>query len=298
MLDTYQLQVFLAVVEAGSFTAAARRLHLTQPAISRHIHRLQEQLGVRLFRRVGRTMLPTHAGERLVGTARHILALSQRVEEEMAGLRGEMVGTLRVAGSGAAAWHVLSQILAAFRVDYPGIGFQLLPLSPEEAGRALTEGHLDLLLSEEEVPGRKLASDLLVHMETVLVVPMDEHWQHRKRLPLRRLNDVPLILPAQGTPPRRYLEEQLSQREVFLPSSLRALEVQDPGAALPLVVAGLGVALLPRPLVRSNSSSAHMLALWPGFPWPMYLIHRANPIGRVEEAFCQFALQQGLEQTL
>ena len=293
MLDTYQLQVFLAVVQAGSYTAAARRLHLTQPAVSRQIQRLQKQLGVRLFRRVGRGMLPTHAGERLIGTARKILALSQRVEEDLAGLRGEMVGVLRVAGSGAVAWYVLSRLLPAFRLACPGVGFQLLPLSPRDAGQALAEGRLDLLLSEETFLGRKLLCDLLVRMETVLVVPSDEYWKRRKRLPLRNLAKMDLILPARGTPARNFLEEYLVGREILLPDSLRLLEVQDPGAVLPLVAAGLGTALLPRPLLGPGASPVHALTLWPGFAWPLYLIRRANPLGRIEETFCHFALEEG-----
>ncbi len=294
MLDTYQLQVFLAVVETGSYTAAARRLHLTQPAVSRQIRLLQEQLGVGLFRRVGRRMRPSHAGERLVEIARQVVLLSQRVEEEMTLIRGEAAGVLQVAASGTPAWHLLSRLLPDFRLEYPGVGFHLQPLSMEGVARALREGRLDFVLTEEEIGERGLACDLLSGMETVLAAPPGDPWERRKRLALRKLNEVPLILPASGTPARRFLGEFLEAREVSLSASVHTIEVVDPGAALPLVMAGLGVALLPRPLLDMvSASSLHTITLWPGVPWPCYLVRRAVPEGRLEEIFGQFALEKG-----
>ncbi len=293
MLDTYQLQVFMAVVEAGSYTAAARRLHLTQPAVSRQMRLLEERLGVRLFRRVGRRSLPSHAGERLVETARQVLALSRRVEEEMAQLRGDAVGTLRIGGSGAPAWHVLSRLLPAFRGECPGVGFALEPLPAEGAGRALREGRLDLVVTEEEVHERGLACDLLAAMETVLIAPPDTSWALRKRLPLRKLGEVPLILPSRETPARRFLEETIEGRSLALPPALHGVEVGDPGTALSLVAAGMGAALLPRSLVDSVPAAVHSIILWPGLSWPLYLVRRMPAAGRVEELFGAFALGKG-----
>jgi DNA-binding transcriptional LysR family regulator len=293
VLGTYQLQVFVAVVEEGSFTAAARRLHLTQPAVSRQVRLLQEHLGVRLFQRVGRRMVPTHAAERLVEMARQVLAFSRHIEEEMSFLRGEIIGVLRVGGSGAPAWHALSGLLPTFRAAYPGVGFRLDMLPAEGAGRALREGRLDLLITEEEISGHALACDLLVEMETVLVVPLDEPWIRRKRFSLGKLAEAPLILPASRTPAGRFLEEYLGGRGIRLPSPVHALDVVDPGAALPLVGAGLGVTLLPRPLTRIVSTPVHTVKLWPRFSWPLFLVRRATPASQVEETFCTFALEEG-----
>lgn len=293
MLDSYQLQLFLAVVEAGSFTAAAEQLHLTQPAISRQMRLLQEHLGVRLFRRVGRRLFPTYAGDRLVEAARQLQSLSRQAEEEMAMLQGEAAGILRVGGSGAPAWHVLSRLLPAFRREFPAIGFQLDALPPGGAAQALREEQLDLVVQEEALRERGLECDLLAGIETVLVVPPDEEWQRRKRLPLRKLGDIALILPSTGTPARRFLDELLGGREITLSALKPALEVSDPGAVLPLVTAGLGAALLPRSLVETAPAPLHQVTLWPGFSWPLYLIHRAGEAGRLEDLFCRFALEKG-----
>lgn len=293
MLDTYQLQVFLAVVETGSYSGAAQRLHLTQPAVSRQVRLLQEHLGVRLLRRSGRRMLPTHAGERLAEAARQMLGMARQLEQEMALLRGEASGMLRIGGSGTPAWHILGRLLPAFRLEHPGGGFRLEGWPAEGAGRALREGRLDLLLGEEEVQERGLRCDLLLGMETALAAPADEQWTPRKRLPLRKVATLPLILPAAGTPARRFLEEHLEERNIRLPTSLQTPEVADPGAALPLVAGGLGVALLPRPLLETPAAPIHSITLWPGFPWPLYLVRRTGPPERLEEVFCAFALEKG-----
>ena len=293
MLYTYQLQLVLAVGGQGSYTAAARRLHLTQPAVSRQIRLLQEQLGVTLFRRVGRKMLPTHAGERLVEIAHQVLALSRRVEQDMALMRGEVAGVLRVGGSGAPAWHVLGRLLSAFRTDYPVVGFRLEWLPPDGAGRALREGCFDLLLLEERIEERGLVCELLVEMETVVAVPRGGRWDRRKRLPLGKLAETTLILPAPGTSARRFLEEYMAGRDISLPAPMQSLEVPDPGAALPLVAAGLGAALLPAPLLPASMVSVRSLVLWPGFSWPLYIVRRATSASQLEEIFWEFALGEG-----
>src|SRR5436309_14126085 len=93
MLNTLHLQTFLAVVEAGNYSAAAERLHMTQPAVSQHIRALEDQPDhVRLFRRVGQQMLMTHAGEDLIESAREMLALSARAGERIRALRGQISG--------------------------------------------------------------------------------------------------------------------------------------------------------------------------------------------------------------
>ncbi len=293
MLDTYQLQIFLAVVETGSYSLAAQRLHLTQPAVSRQMRLLQERLGVRLLRRSGRRMLPTHAGERLAEVARQVIGLSRQLEQEMSLLRGEATGVLRIGGSGAPAWYVLGRLLPAFRAEHPGVGFRLEPWPAEGVVRALREGRLDLALGEEEVRERGLACDMLLGMEAILATPADEHWGQRKRLPLRKVPTLPLILPATGTPARRFLETFLEEKDIHLRSTLQSPEVPEPGAALPLVVGGMGVAILPRLLVEQVAAPVHRVTLWPGFLWPLYLIRRAGAAGRLEELFCTFALEKG-----
>src|SRR5205085_8769185 len=122
MLNTFHLQTFLAVVEAGNYSAAAERLHMSQPAVSQHIRALEEQLdNVRLFRRVGQQMLLTHAGEELVESAREMLALSTRAEENIRALRGQISGRVTLGCTPSSGERLLPPLLAAFRSRFPAI---------------------------------------------------------------------------------------------------------------------------------------------------------------------------------
>jgi DNA-binding transcriptional LysR family regulator len=238
-------------------------------------------------------VVPSLAGERLAGTARQVLALARRMEEEMATLRGEAAGVLRVGGSGAPAWHVLGRLLPAFHQEAPGVGFRLEALPAEGVGPALREGRLDIAITEAEIHERGLACSLLAAMETVLVVPVSGSWEQRKRIPLRKLAEAPLILPAAGSPARQFLEAHLAAHNVVLPTPVQAFEVDDVGAALFLVTAGLGAALLPRPLLDLAPAHVRGVSPWPGFSWPLYVVRRAGTAGRLEEAFTTFALGKG-----
>ncbi|MCS6889429.1 MAG: LysR family transcriptional regulator, partial [Chloroflexus sp.] len=91
MLNTVHLQTFLAVVETGSFSAAAKRLHMSQPAVSQQIRALEEQVGgVRLFRRSGQQMVLTLAGEQLLSSARELVAMAERAVQAVSALRGQI----------------------------------------------------------------------------------------------------------------------------------------------------------------------------------------------------------------
>jgi DNA-binding transcriptional LysR family regulator len=122
MLNTDHLQTFLAVAETGSFTAAATRLGFTQPAVSQHIKALEAQVGeIRLFRRVGKTMQLTHAGEELLVHARDMLALTARAEEHMLSLRGHVTGRVGIGCAPTTGEHILPALLAAFHSKHPGV---------------------------------------------------------------------------------------------------------------------------------------------------------------------------------
>src|ERR687884_116433 len=127
MLNTFHLQTFLAVVEAGNYSAAAERLHMSQPAVSQHIRALESQLdSVRLFRRVGQQMLLTHAGEQLVDAAREMLALAQRTEEDIRALRGQVSGRVILGCTPSSGEHFIPSLLALFRTRFPVISVTVI----------------------------------------------------------------------------------------------------------------------------------------------------------------------------
>src|SRR5918911_1648744 len=192
MLNTFHLQTLLAVVEAGTFSAAAERLHMSQPAVSQHIRALEAQLdNVRLFRRVGQQMLLTHAGEGLVESAREMLALSAR---------GQISGRVAIGCTPSSGETLLPPLIAAFRARFPAIAVAIT-IAPIETLLEWLEGHqMHVLLIEEQQRRRGWESQLLGAERLVLIAPRGHTLLQQEQAPPGLLRDQPLVLPRAGTP--------------------------------------------------------------------------------------------------
>ena len=129
MLDLNALQVFLSVVEYGSFSEAGRQLHLSQPAVSQTIQSLERQLGASLFDRQGRSALLTEGGQFLVPMARELLTSAQRVEQTMLSVQEDVVGEIPVGCSTASGKYLLPGMIARFRRDFPRVQINVLVAS-------------------------------------------------------------------------------------------------------------------------------------------------------------------------
>src|SRR5919108_3028667 len=125
-MDTRQLAAFCAVVEKRSFSQAAERLGVTQPAVSQQIRALEKRLGQRLLDRSGRRVEPTEAGLRLYRGAQRLLALEDQVLEEVAGVdQGGLSGTLAIGASTGPGGAVVPVLLAEFQQRHPGLSIAL-----------------------------------------------------------------------------------------------------------------------------------------------------------------------------
>ncbi|GIV98588.1 MAG: LysR family transcriptional regulator [Herpetosiphonaceae bacterium] len=254
MLNTDYLQTFVSVVELGSYSAAAERLHLTQPAVSRQIHLLEKQLGdIRLFRRSGQRMILTHAGEELLPAARELLALAERTEEAMLALRGHITGRVVVACSPATGSLVLPALLAEFRHRFPAVLSVVEVGPPDQIADWLQEGRAHLLFFEEG-GRRKGWEGILLGSEPLVCMAQREHaWAAEELLTTGMLREQPLILPRQGTPLRRTIEEGLRRRGLQ-PAELQVvLETDSVESALEAVRSGSGLAFAPISYARRHS---------------------------------------------
>jgi DNA-binding transcriptional LysR family regulator len=123
---SYRLQVFHAVATAGSFSRAAREiLHISQPAVSKHVQALEEELGVPLLQRVGKRLILTEAGRIVQRYAEQVLALAADTQQALRELQGLQRGTLRLGASSTPGIYLLPPVLATFVQRYPGITLAL-----------------------------------------------------------------------------------------------------------------------------------------------------------------------------
>ena len=124
-----QLQYFLSAVEHGSFSAAAEALHLAQPSLSEQVRRLEAELGVALFQRGGRGLVPTEAGRTLRDHAERVLAEVDLARDSVAEVRQLRGGTATFGTWGAARFYPGTQIVADFRRKFPGVRVRLVGLN-------------------------------------------------------------------------------------------------------------------------------------------------------------------------
>src|SRR5690606_1146765 len=140
------LRHFVLIAEIGNFTRAASRAHLTQPALSASIRRLESKLGARLLHR-GRTgARPTAAGEALLPLARAAIAAVEAGERAVAEVEGLRVGEVRLAAGATACTYLLPEVLARYRRAHPNIRFVLRETTTDESLDALHSGQIDLAI--------------------------------------------------------------------------------------------------------------------------------------------------------
>lgn len=247
MLNTIHLQTFLAVVESGNYSAAAERLHMSQPAVSQHIRALESHLdNVKLFRRVGQQMLLTHSGEDLVESAREMLALSARAEESIRALRGQISGRVIVGCTPSSGELLLPPLLAAFRTRFPAITVTVTIAPLETLLEWLTEHQAHVLLLEEQQRRRGWESQVLGVERLLLIGPRGHALLQQEQVPAGMIRDQPLILPRAGTPLRRIVEDGLRRRGVGAADITVALECDAVAMTIQSVRNGLGLAFVPQ----------------------------------------------------
>lgn len=247
MLDTFHLRTFVTVVEAGSYSAAAEQLHMSQPAVSQHIHALEEQLdGVRLFRRIGKRMAPTHAGEELLQIARELLALSERAEASIKALKGHIGGHVIVGCSSGSAELILPQLLARFHARFPAVSIQVQVAPLRILLERLAQQQLHLLIVEESQRRRGWEARPLAKEELVLLAHCEHPGLDLAPLSLDLFAEQALILPPLGAPLRRQVDEWLRRRG-FNPAQLNVvLETESVSLSIEAVRAQLGIAFIPQ----------------------------------------------------
>lgn len=246
MLNTIHLQTFLAVVEAGNYTAAAERLHMSQPAVSHQIRTLEKQLGaVRLFRRVGQTMLLTHAGEELLPQARELVAMAERVEASMRSLRGEISGRVLLGCASFGAELLLPALLAIFRSQFAAVTVVVEMVAAEHLAAAIATRSYNLLITEDPLRNREWEDHLLGGEPLALLAPPDHPLLLHEIVTAADLRQQALVLPRSGTAARRNVEEGLRRNGFLIADQNVALETDSLLATLQAVRGGMGLAFVP-----------------------------------------------------
>jgi LysR family transcriptional regulator, transcriptional activator of the cysJI operon len=245
-LANFRLKVFRTVAENLSFRRAGEELYLTQPAVTLQIKALEEDLGVPLFDRTGRQIALTPAGTVLLECVGEIDRLLTAAEQEIAGLRGEVAGELRIGVSTTIAQYVLPRMLGEFHKKNPQVRLMVESGNTEEIVNALREKHIALGLIEGPARRGNVREEPFLEDELVLLVPASHEWAGSGPIQVAQLADAPLLIREQGSGSRRVIEQALEKAGVKLKSLKIALELDSTEAIKSAVEAGLGVGFASR----------------------------------------------------
>lgn len=214
MLSLYKLEVFNTVVESGSFSAAAERLFLSQPAVSQHIHDLEASLGTRLFDRGGRGVTPTAQGLVLYDYAQQIFKLLSEAENALVDVDHLESGQTTLAATPGVSVYLLPEWIGAFRMRYPrlsvslqtGITSQVIAdVLAHRADAGFVEGEI------EDSPPAKLGLLELQAVEQYVVVGPKHDWWDRESVPLPALGDQTFIVRPPRSQSRIWLDDVLDR---------------------------------------------------------------------------------------
>jgi DNA-binding transcriptional LysR family regulator len=294
-MDTRQLQAFCAVVERKSFSQAAEKLGVTQPAVSLQVRSLEQRLGQTLLDRSGRRVEPTEAGRRLYRSAQRMLALEDQLLAEVAADGGKLTGTLAIGASTGPGAHLVPLLLCEFQREHDDLHVALSIWDTQTVIDRVAERELELGVVGALRRHRSLEFDPLVRDEIVLAVPPG-HAAAGGTLTVDELREESLIVMQEGAGVRQVVEEELRRAGLRLRGVEPKLELGLQESVKSAVAAGYGVAFISRTAIEGELARGALAAARVEGVEPARQIYVVRARGRVAtraaEAFLAFAKER------
>lgn len=211
MMNLNQLRVFKAIFEEQSITGAARRLRISQPAVSKQLAELESALGVALVDRLPRGIRLTQAGELMQAHARRIFRAEEDAELALSELLGLGRGRLSVGASTTIGSYLVPRVFGDFHVQHPAVSLELEIGNTAQIQAAVAEGRVDLGLTEGFVAGESLEVSVFARDEMTLIVSPRHPWAAERGISLEELRKSRLIARERGSGTRDVVEAALAK---------------------------------------------------------------------------------------
>jgi DNA-binding transcriptional LysR family regulator len=283
-----QLKVFQAVVAQRNFSRAGERIGLSQPAVSRAVREMEEQLGVRLLDRSTREVAPTEAGMRLAGHLDRLLDELDLALQEVRGLAQDRRGRVRVASAPTLSASLMPRCIAACARELPGVEMLMLDRIQQDVLDSVRSGEVDFGVVIDPASPDDLHTETILREPFCLVCPADHPLARRSTVAWKLLAGHPLVLLDHASGSRRLIDSALNRyvppgdRSEGAPptgvASTSARVVQQlghPATVFRMVEAGIGITVLPT-LALAPAVPAGLVArlLTPRMDRSVMLVHR------------------------
>lgn len=250
----------MAVAEAGTFTAGAAVVHVTQSAISMQIRQLEEETGMQLFVRAPRRVILTEAGERMLARARNILLEHDATLQEMSEMAGQERGRLRIGSASAnISSESLPPVFKSLRERHPQMEIFVKTGTSEALVEQILTGKLDMALVSLPVEAHGIKTETLMRDALVAIVSPEHRLAKQRVVSAYTLAGEKLILGERGGNTRRIIEQFFAEAGVRPTVSM---EMNRLAAIKRMVEADMGVGIVPSQAVREEVEEGQLVALW------------------------------------
>jgi DNA-binding transcriptional LysR family regulator len=248
-----EIDVFVKIIELGSFKAAARELHLTQSAMTQRLKRLEDALGVRLIERTTRSVSPTVVGREFLPVAKRMIIQFERSMEDLQDLIQAKTGQITIASLISVATYVLPAVLKRFATDHANVGVRILDDTEQEIAAHVRRGEaefgIDMAIAGSDPD---LASTPVLEDRYVVACHAEHPLAARRTVPWEALADLPLLILGARSGTNQLL---LSRFSGAPPSSNWRYEVQHLSTLMGMVEEQLGVGIVPEMAMRKRPGS-------------------------------------------
>lgn len=255
-LEVKHLKLIEAVAEEGGITKAGHRLHLTQSALSHQLRNIEEMLGVALFVRHNKRMILTPAGERLLNTARKVLAELQLAEKEIQEVAAQRDGLLRISTECYTCYHWLPSLIKSFNKQYARVEIRIVADATDRPIQALLEGALDLAIVTSAPANQRVRYKRLFKDELVVILPPGHRLAVHAFIKPEELGRETLFFYTDR-------HENKIYREVLLPAGIEPgqfTQVRLTEAIIEMVKAGIGVSIMAAWAVQPHIDNGQLVA--------------------------------------
>ena len=253
-MNLEHLKTFYEVVKAGSYTEAAKKLAISQPAVSFQIHKLEQDLGIRLIDRGKKGVMVTAAGKRLLRFAETVTRERSRLTQDLDQLREEIIGDLTITASNIPGIFVLPAVLSEFKSLHPAVSIQVMVSDSGAVIDGVTTGAYEVGFCGMMPVNQALESFKIAEDEIVLITSPEHPFANRQDISVNELSGEPLIIREVSSGTRRTVESRLMESGFDIGRCKPSLILGTTEAVVSAVEAGAGIAFVSNLAIKKSQA--------------------------------------------